>query len=114
VAEYWRNSGADPPRTVRQPRSHRGEFFAQNAQYSDLLVPERRPREGQGQEVAIPRGYRLRRVEALQTTWLAAAEVRSASVSFACPPANDWRGYGWRIAHPPWSPILMGRLTAVD
>jgi hypothetical protein len=31
--------------------------------------------EGQGQEVAIPRGYRLRPVEAVQT-WLAAAEKR--------------------------------------
>ena len=32
--------------------------------------------EGQGQEVAIPRGYRLRPVEAVQT-WLAAAEINS-------------------------------------
>ena len=35
--------------------------------------------EGQGQEVAIPRGYRLRPVEAVQT-WLAAAEISSGPV----------------------------------
>jgi hypothetical protein len=35
--------------------------------------------EGQGQEVAIPRGYRLRPVEAVQA-WLAAAEISSGPV----------------------------------
>jgi site-specific recombinase XerD len=35
--------------------------------------------EGQGQEVAIPRGYKLRPVEAVQT-WLAAAEISSGPV----------------------------------
>ena len=35
--------------------------------------------EGQGQEVAIPRGYRLRPVEMLQE-WLAAAEISSGPV----------------------------------
>src|SRR5271165_2917682 len=35
--------------------------------------------EGQGQEVAIPRGYRLRPVEAVQT-WLAAAEISAGPV----------------------------------
>lgn len=35
--------------------------------------------EGQGQEIAIPRGYRLRPVEAVQT-WLAAAEISSGPV----------------------------------
>ena len=35
--------------------------------------------EGQGAEVAIPRGYRLRPVEAVQT-WLAAAEISSGPV----------------------------------
>lgn len=35
--------------------------------------------EGQGQEIAIPRGYRLRPVEAVQT-WLAAAEISAGPV----------------------------------
>jgi integrase len=35
--------------------------------------------EGQGQEIAIPRGYRLRPVEALQT-WLPAAEINAGPV----------------------------------
>jgi site-specific recombinase XerD len=35
--------------------------------------------EGQGQEIAIPRGYRLRPVEAVQA-WLAAAEISSGPV----------------------------------
>ena len=35
--------------------------------------------EGQGQEVAIPRGYRLRPVEAVQA-WLAVAEITSGPV----------------------------------
>ena len=35
--------------------------------------------EGQGAEVAIPRGYRLRPVEAVQS-WLAAAEISSGPV----------------------------------
>jgi integrase len=35
--------------------------------------------EGQGQEVAIPRGYKLRPVEAVQT-WLAAAAISAGPV----------------------------------
>jgi site-specific recombinase XerD len=35
--------------------------------------------EGQGQEIAVPRGYRLRPVEAVQT-WLAAAEISAGPV----------------------------------
>jgi hypothetical protein len=35
--------------------------------------------EGQGQEVAIPRGYKLRPVEAVQA-WLAAAEISNGPV----------------------------------
>jgi hypothetical protein len=35
--------------------------------------------EGQGAEVAIPRGYRLRPVDAVQT-WLAAAEISAGPV----------------------------------
>jgi hypothetical protein len=38
-----------------------------------------RRREGQGIEIAIPRGYRLRPVEALQA-WLTAAEISSGPV----------------------------------
>ena len=39
-----------------------------------LIRRSKGDQEGQGQEVAIPRGYRLRPVEAVQT-WLAAAEI---------------------------------------
>ena len=48
----------------------------------DGLDPDRRSKgdqEGQGQEVAIPRGYKLRPVEAVQT-WLAAAEISAGPV----------------------------------
>jgi integrase len=47
-----------------------------------LMVLVRRSKgdqEGQGQEVAIPHGYRLRPVEAVQT-WLAAAEISQGPV----------------------------------
>jgi hypothetical protein len=36
--------------------------------------------EGEGAEIAIPRGYRLRSVEAVQV-WLAAAELTEARCS---------------------------------
>jgi hypothetical protein len=57
--------------------------------------------KGQGQEVAIPRGYRLRPVEAVQT-WLAAAEISSRPVFRAvalggrvsCEPLADDSGRG--------------------
>ena len=39
-----------------------------------LIRRSKNDQEGQGQEVAIPRGYKLRPVEAVQT-WLAAAEI---------------------------------------
>jgi hypothetical protein len=39
-----------------------------------LIRRSKTDQEGQGQEIAIPRGYRLRPVEAVQT-WLAAAEI---------------------------------------
>src|SRR5271169_5747355 len=39
-----------------------------------LIRRSKGDQEGQGQEVAIPRGYKLRPVEAVQT-WLAAAEI---------------------------------------
>jgi hypothetical protein len=44
-----------------------------------LIRRSKGDQEGQGQEVAIPRGYRLRPVEAVQT-WLAAAEISSGPV----------------------------------
>ena len=44
-----------------------------------LIRHSKTDQEGQGQEVAIPRGYRLRPVEAVQT-WLAAAEISSGPV----------------------------------
>ena len=44
-----------------------------------LIRRSKGDQEGVGQEVAIPRGYRLRPVEAVQT-WLAAAEISSGPV----------------------------------
>ena len=44
-----------------------------------LIRHSKTDQEGQGQEVAIPRGYRLRPVEAVQT-WLAAAEINDGPV----------------------------------
>jgi site-specific recombinase XerD len=44
-----------------------------------LIRRSKGDQEGQGQEVAIPRGYRLRPVEAVQT-WLAAAEISAGPV----------------------------------
>jgi site-specific recombinase XerD len=47
--------------------------------YRVLIWHSKTDQEGQGQEVAIPRGYRLRPVEAVQT-WLAAAEINDGPV----------------------------------
>ena len=44
-----------------------------------LIRRSKGDQEGQGQEVAIPRGYKLRPVEAVQT-WLAAAEISTGRV----------------------------------
>ncbi len=44
-----------------------------------LIRQSKGDQEGLGQEVAIPRGYRLRPVEAVQT-WLAAAEISTGPV----------------------------------
>jgi integrase len=44
-----------------------------------LIRRSKGDQEGQGHEVAIPRGYRLRPVEAVQA-WLAAAEISSGPV----------------------------------
>jgi hypothetical protein len=44
-----------------------------------LIRKSKTDQEGQGQEVAIPRGCRLRPVEAVQT-WLAAAEISAGPV----------------------------------
>jgi integrase len=51
--------------------------------------------EGQGQEVAIPRGYKLRPVEAVQT-WLAAAEISSGPVCRGARREGIRRGAGGR------------------
>jgi site-specific recombinase XerD len=47
--------------------------------YRVLIRHSKTDQEGQGQEIAIPRGYRLRPVEAVQT-WLAAAEINDGPV----------------------------------
>ena len=44
-----------------------------------LIRRSKGDQEGQGQEVAIPRGYKLRPVEAVQT-WLASAEISTGPV----------------------------------
>jgi site-specific recombinase XerD len=44
-----------------------------------LIRRSKTDQEGQGQEIAIPRGYRLRPVETLQT-WLTAAEITTGPV----------------------------------
>jgi len=44
-----------------------------------LIRRSKTDQEGQGAEIAIPRGYRLRPVEAVQT-WLAAAEISAGPV----------------------------------
>jgi integrase len=44
-----------------------------------LIRRSKGDQEGQGQEVAIPRGYKLRPVEAVQT-WLVAAEISTGPV----------------------------------
>ena len=45
-----------------------------------LIRRSKGDQEGQGQEVAIPRGYKLRPVEAVQT-WLVAAEISTGPCS---------------------------------
>ncbi len=47
--------------------------------YRVLILHSKADQEGQGQEIAIPRGYRPRPVEAVQT-WLAAAEINDGPV----------------------------------
>jgi integrase len=47
--------------------------------YRVLIRHSKTDQEGQGQEVAIPRGYRLRPVDAVQT-WLAVAEINDGPV----------------------------------
>ena len=62
-----------------------------------LIRRSKGDQEGQGQEVAIPRGYRLRPVEAVQT-WLAAAEISTGPVFRAVAPGRTGivRGPGGR------------------
>ena len=52
-----------------------------------LIRKSKTDQEGQGQEVAIPRGYRLRPVEAVQT-WLAAGEISAGPVFRAVAPGG--------------------------
>jgi integrase len=47
--------------------------------YRVVIRRSKTDQEGQGQEIAIPRGYQLRPVEAVQT-WLAAAEISNGPV----------------------------------
>ena len=56
-----------------------------------LIRRSKGDQEGQGQEVAIPRGYRLRPVEAVQA-WLAAASISDGPVFRAV-------GRGGRVSH---------------
>jgi hypothetical protein len=44
-----------------------------------LVRKSKTDQDGDGQEIAVPRGYRLRPVEAVQT-WLAAAEINAGPV----------------------------------
>jgi hypothetical protein len=50
--------------------------------------------EGQGTEIAIPRGYRLRPVEAVQT-WLAAAEISNGPAFCAVALGGRVSGAAW-------------------
>jgi integrase len=71
-----------------------------------LMVLIRRSKgdqEGQGQEVAIPRGYRLRPVEAVQT-WLTAAEISQGPVFRAV-------ARGSRISDAPLMPDSVARIV---
>ena len=56
-----------------------------------LIRRSKTDQEGQGQEVAIPRGYRLRPVEAVQT-WLAAAENTAPLTGLPLPGLLAGRG----------------------
>ena len=56
------------------------DFWSRSRTGSGVLIRRSKgDQEGLGQEVAIPRGYRLRPVEAVQT-WLAAAEISAGPV----------------------------------
>ena len=70
-----------------------------------LIRRSKGDQEGQGQEVAIPRGYKLRPVEAVQT-WLAAAEISSGPVFRAVT-------RGGRVSCEPLRPDGMARALKV-
>jgi site-specific recombinase XerD len=70
-----------------------------------LIRRSKGDQEGQGQEVAIPRGYRLRPVEAVQT-WLAAAEISSGPVFRAV-------ALGGRVSSEALRPDGMARVLKV-
>ena len=58
--------------------------------YRVIIRRSKGDQEGEGQEVAVPRGYRLRPVEAVQT-WLASAEISAGPVFRAV-------GHGGRVS----------------
>jgi site-specific recombinase XerD len=68
-----------------------------------LIRRSKTDQTGEGQEVAIPRGYKLRPVEAVQT-WLAAAEISSGPVFRAV--ALGGRVSAERLAHDSASRIV--------
>jgi integrase len=68
-----------------------------------LIRRSKGDQEGQGQEVAIPRGYKLRPVEAVQT-WLAAAEISAGPVFRAV-------GRGGRVSARPLSDDSASRIV---
>ena len=68
-----------------------------------LIRRSKGDQEGQGQEVAIPRGYRLRPVEAVQA-WLAAAEISSGPVFRAV-------ALGGKVSHAPLAEDSAARIV---
>jgi integrase len=67
------------------------------------IRPSKTDQEGQGAEVAILRGYRLRPVEAVQT-WLAAAEISSGPVFRAV-------ALGGKVSDAPLADNSAGRIV---
>ena len=65
-----------------------------------LIRHSKTDQEGQGQEVAIPRGYRLRPVEAVQT-WLAAAEISDGPVFRPVAEGGRLQPAPWRTTRSP-------------
>jgi len=68
-----------------------------------LIRHSKTDQEGQGQEIAIPRGYRLRPVEAVQQ-WLTAAEINAGPVFRAV-------ALGDRVSDQPLAPDSAARIV---